>query len=87
MENEVLKNSLVVFAKLQSLMHDVERMIESGTKREIKQRLNNFQNWLEPVISKTSAMFNQSETVLFTEFTTKIDQLSLELKLKISDEL
>lgn len=86
-EQEYLQHVVVVFGKLQSLSHDVDRMLETGVKREIKQRLNNFQAWLEPLLNETTGLFDNDGNVAFTEYTRQLDQIGLQFKLSIADQV
>lgn len=86
-DNEIMSHTVVVYAKLQSLLHDVEKLQETGIKREFKNRIGNFHNWLESTVKELTDKFNNDASISFTEFTMKLDRLSEEFKVIISDEV
>lgn len=85
-QDEHTQHAVVVYGKLQSLLHDVERMLESKVKREMKNRLTNFQIWAEKTLEDTTSLFDGPGSEAFTEYTTKLDQISIEFKVIISDD-
>jgi hypothetical protein len=86
-EQDFLQNMIVTYGKMQSLMHDVERMMETDRKRQYKGRLVNFSRWLEDMLHDTTSRFDQEGNDKFTAFTTKLDQAGFEFKKELSKEI
>lgn len=82
MTTDQIQNAIVIYGKLQSTLHDVERMLESDVKRELKQKCTQFANWLEPLLNNTTKLFDDDGCEAFIELTRQLDRVGLEFKVE-----
>jgi len=85
-EIEIMRNIVVTYGKLQSLLHDVDRLVELDVKREMKQRLNGFSNWAESFLEQKTGMFDSEGHEKFTTYTTELDQIGIKFGKSIPPE-
>lgn len=78
MTTEQTQLLMIISAKLQSTMHDIDRLVESNVKRELKQRCTGFLNYFEPMLSDTTKRMSQDGHIAFTELTRQFDRVGLE---------
>ena len=86
-QTDQTQKMIVIVGKLQSVLHDLDDIMDCNPKREMKQRLSNFHVYLENLLNQTTSKFDTQASDAFVEFTKRLDEVGNELKLVISEEL
>lgn len=84
-EYEQVNRMIVILGKLQSVLHDVDKMLETPVKHEFKNRFTNFQSYLERKLEETTSLFNYEASETFIDFTIKLDVISDSFRLLIKE--
>lgn len=75
LSKEQINQMIIVFCKLQSLLHDTDQLLETDIKREIKVKIINFNRWLESTLNLITKQLDSNSTDIFINMTNEFDEI------------
>ena len=84
---EETKTIISIFCKLRSVIHDIDELSDAVIfKRETKQRINNFLNFIEKQVNPIAKAFDPEEAEYFNTIVQKIDEICNQINVEQNTE-